>query len=66
VRTAVPFAAAITLELYLVQGPVRSHPWVRAASFPFNVAICLALTLAAAYLLHLAAAAASRLVRCAP
>jgi len=66
VRVAVPFVAGITLELYLVQGPVRAIRWVYAAPFPLNIVICLSMTLAAAYLLHRAAATVSRLVRCAP
>ena len=66
VRTAVPFVAAITLEIYLVQGAVRALPWVRSASFPLDILGCLALTPAVAYLLHRAAAVLSRTLRCTP
>lgn len=64
VRTAVPFVAGITLELYLVQGPVREYPWVLARPFPLNILVCWAATLLAAFLLHRAAVLVSRAVRC--
>lgn len=66
VRAVISFLAGITLELYLVQGPVRAHSWVRTVSFPANILVCWAMTLAAAYLLHLAAAAVARIARCRP
>lgn len=66
VGAAVALVAGLTLELYLVQGAVRSLRWVQAPVFPVDVLACWAATLAAAYLLHRIALVVARTARCSP